>query len=308
MNTAMTIVASMSKRPASPSPRVRGDGRGEGAFPPAGALEAQTREEAPSPGREDAADLSPHAGRGEDCGSTKTSCLQDALKGELNGPALYRLMTWMSPAYPVGAFSYSSGIEWAVEAGDVRSAETLCGWLATMIRQGSVFCDAAIFAHAHRAIDAGDDKALAAVAELAAAFIGSKERFLETTAQGQAFLQITRAAWPTPALDRLTAAWDGPLAYPVVVAAAAAGHGIALAPALYAFLHGIVSNLVSAGVRLIPLGQTDGQRVLAALEAEIARTAERALGTALDRIGVATPRADIAGMRHETQYTRLFRS
>jgi len=222
--------------------------------------------------------------------------------------ALYRLMAWMSPAYPVGAFSYSGGLEWAVEAGDIRNADALRGWLTTMIRDGSVFCDAAIFCHVHRAAGRADDQALAATAELAAALTGSKERFLETTAQGQAFLQITRSAWPTPALDRLAAAWDGPLAYPVAVAAACAGHGIALFPALHAFLQGVVSNLVSAGVRLIPLGQTDGQRVLAALEAPIAQTAERALATAIGDIGSATLRADIAGMRHETQYTRLFRS
>jgi urease accessory protein len=279
--------------PSAPSPRVRS--RGEGAFPHAGAFEAQTRGEAPSPGAQERADLSPHAGRGESC-------------GEFTAAALYRLMTWMSPAYPVGAFAYSGGIEWAVEAGDIGSADTLCRWLTTMIRHGSVFCDAAFFAHAHRAADAGNDMALAAMAELAAAFIGSKERFLETTAQGQAFLQITRAAWPTPALDRLTAAWDGPLAYPVAVAAACAGHGIALVPALHAFLHSVAANLVSAGVRLIPLGQTDGQRVLAALEEPIAQTVECALVTAIDDIGTATLRADIAGMRHETQYTRLFRS
>ena len=217
-------------------------------------------------------------------------------------------MTWMSPAYPVGAFSYSGGIEWAVEAGDIADADALCRWLTTMIDHGSVFCDAAFFAHAHRAAAGGDDQALAAVAELAAAFIGSKERFLETTSQGQAFLQITRAAWPAPAPERLTAAWEGPLAYPVVVAAACAGHGIALVPALHAFLHSVVANLVSAGVRLIPLGQTDGQRVLAALEAPIAHTAARARVTAIADIGAATLRTDIAGMRHETQYTRLFRS
>jgi urease accessory protein len=235
---------------------------------------------------------SPRAERGED----------------LTGSALYRLMTWMSPAYPVGAFSYSSGIEWAVEAGDIGSAETLGRWLVTIVRQGSVICDAALFAHAHRAAAAGDDEALGAVAELAAALAGSKERFLETTAQGQAFRDITCAAWPTPALDRLASAWDGPLAYPVVVAAACAGHGITLAPALDAFLHGVVSNLISAGVRLIPLGQTDGQRVLAGLETEIAQAAVRAGTIALDEIGTAAPRADIASMRHETQYTRLFRS
>jgi urease accessory protein len=181
-------------------------------------------------------------------------------------------------------------------------------WLATVIRHGSVFCDAAIFCHAHRAAAHGDDHALAATAELAAALAGSKERFLETTAQGQAFLQITQAAWPTPALDRLAATWDGPLAYPVVVAAACVGHGIALIPALNAFLHGVVSNLVSAGIRLVPLGQTDGQRVLAALETEIARAVERGLAIALEDIGSATLRADIAAMRHETQHTRLFRS
>jgi len=217
-------------------------------------------------------------------------------------------MTWMSPAYPVGAFSYSGGLEWAIEAGDIRDADSLRSWLAAMIHCGSVSCDAAIFCHAQRAAACGDDRALAAAAELAAALAGSKERFLETTAQGEAFLRITRAAWMTPLLDRLTAAWDGPLAYPVAVAAACAGHGIALVPALHAFLHSVASNLVSAGVRLIPLGQTDGQRVLAGLEAAIAQTAERALATALDDIGSATLRADIAGMRHETQYTRLFRS
>jgi urease accessory protein len=222
--------------------------------------------------------------------------------------ALYRLMTWMSPGYPVGAFSYSGGLEWAVEAGDIRDADSLTGWLITMIHCGSVFCDAAIFCHAHRAAVCGDERALAATAELAAALVGSKERFLETTAQGQAFLQITQAAWAAPALDRLAAAWDGPIAYPAAVAAACAGHGIALIPALHAFLHGLVSNLVSAGIRLIPLGQTDGQRVLAALESAIAQTVARALVTDLDDIGSVTLRADIAGMRHETQYTRLFRS
>jgi urease accessory protein len=217
-------------------------------------------------------------------------------------------MTWMSPAYPVGAFSYSSGIEWAVEAGDIGSAETLRAWLATLIRQGSVFCDAALFAHAHCAATAGDDTALAAVAELAAALAGSRERFLETTAQGQAFRDITCAAWPTPALDRLGAAWDGPLAYPIGVAVACAGHDIALVSALNAFLHSVVSNLISAGVRLIPLGQTDGQRVLAELETEITQAAALARIIAFDDIGSAAPRADIASMRHETQYTRLFRS
>jgi urease accessory protein len=228
--------------------------------------------------------------------------------GNLNAAALYRLMAWLSPAYPVGAFSYSSGIEWAVEAGDITDAATLKRWLAVMIADGGGFCDGVFFAHAHRAAAERDDKALRAVAELAAVFAPSQERHLETTAQGRAFLDATRAAWPTPALDRLLAVWDGAVALPIAVAVASAGHEIVLAPALQAYLHALTANLVSAGVRLVPLGQTDGQRVLAALEPVVAATAARALATPLDEVGGAAFRADLASMRHETQYTRLFRS
>ncbi len=217
-------------------------------------------------------------------------------------------MAWLSPAYPVGAFSYSSGIEWAVEAGDIENAATLKDWLAVMLTQGGGFCDAVFFVHAHRAANVGNDAKLRTVAELAAAFAPSKERHLETTAQGNAFVETTRAAWPCAALDRLKTVWDGPVAYPVAVGATAAGHGVALEAALGAFLQAVAANWVSAGVRLIPLGQTDGQHVLAALEPAVAATAQRALATALDDIGAAAFRADLASARHETQYTRLFRS
>ena len=109
-------------------------------------------------------------------------------------------------------------------------------------------------------------------------------------------------------LEKLVEVWDGPLAYPIAVGVAAAGHNIAIEPALAAFLQAVATNLVSAGVRLIPLGQTDGQRVLAALEPVLAATAARALAYPLDEVGSAALRADLASMRHETQYTRLFRS
>jgi urease accessory protein len=226
----------------------------------------------------------------------------------INPAALYRLMAWLSPAYPVGAFSYSGGIEWAVEAGDIRDAETLREWLVVMLAEGGGFCDSVFFVHAHRATMAGDDAALHAVAELAAALAPSKERFLETTAQGRAFLAATRAAWPCATLDQFAAVWTGPVALPVAVGVACAGHGIDCTLALPAFLHALVANWISAGVRLIPLGQTDGQRVLAALEEIVAATAIRAPATPLDEVGSASFRADLATMRHETQYTRLFRS
>src|SRR5262245_48291841 len=115
--------------------------------------------------------------------------------------ALYRLLAWLSPAYPVGAFSYSSGIEWAIEAGDITDAVTLQRWLRTTISHGGAFCDASLLVHAYRATTIDDEPALKEIAELAAALAPSKERFLETTAQGRAFIETTLAAWPRTTLS-----------------------------------------------------------------------------------------------------------
>ena len=217
-------------------------------------------------------------------------------------------MTWLSPSFPVGSFSYSSGIEWAVDAGDVNDAATLKAWLSAMLLDGQGFCDAVLLAHAWRASTANDDRALAEVAELAAALAPSRERHLETTAQGRAFIDIASAAWNCPALDRLKRIWSGPFAYPIAVGTAAAGHGIRLDLTLHAFLHAQAANWISAGVRLIPLGQTHSQQVLAALEPVVVAVAGRAIDAPLDQLGSATFRADLASMHHETQYTRLFRT
>jgi urease accessory protein len=222
--------------------------------------------------------------------------------------ALYRLMTWLSPAYPVGAFSYSIGIEWAVEAGDIVDLPTLHRWLEAMLISGAGLSDGILFAQTHRAVTCADDAALLATVELAAAFTPTRERHQETTTLGRAFVEVTQAAWPCAALGKLRQLWQGPLPYPVAVATACAGHEIPLAPALQAFLTAVVSNWISAGMRLIPLGHTDSQRVLKMLEPAVAATAQQALAAGLDDVGSATFRADLASMRHETQYTRLFRS
>ncbi len=222
--------------------------------------------------------------------------------------ALYRLMTWLSPSFPVGAFSYSSGIEWAVEAGDIGDAASLRDWLASMLADGAGFCDGVFLAHAHRAATSCDDAALAGIAELAAAFVPSRERQLETSAQGRAFIEIARAAWNCDGLDRMISWCGGAIVYPVAVGLVSAAHAIPLAPTMHAFLHALTSNWISAGARLIPLGQTDSQRVLALLEPFVVSTAKRALDASLDDLGSATFRTDLASMRHETQYTRLFRS
>jgi urease accessory protein len=222
--------------------------------------------------------------------------------------ALYRLMTWLSPSFPVGAFSYSSGLEWAVEAGDIVDAASLRDWLAAMLTDGSGFCDAVFLAHSHHAASAGDAIGLGEVSELAAAFVPSRERHLETLAQGRAFIDIARAAWDADELDRSVACCGGTIAYPIAVGLVSAAHAIPLLLTLHAYLHALTANWISAGARLVPLGQTDSQRVLAALEVVVEATAARAFSASLDDLGSATFRADLASLRHETQYTRLFRS
>jgi urease accessory protein len=239
-------------------------------------------------------------------GMSRTAGTADA--GALGEPALFRLMAWLSPSFPVGAFSYSSGIEWAVEAGDIGDAASLRDWLATVLEDGSGFCDGVLLAHAHRAAAARDDLALRDIAELAAAFVPSRERQLETSAQGRAFVDIARAAWNCDGLDQLVSYCDGSIVYPVAVGVVSAAHAIPLAATMHAFVHALTSNWISAGARLIPLGQTDSQRVLASLEPVVVAIVKRALDASLDDLASATFRADLAGMRHETQYTRLFRS
>lgn len=227
---------------------------------------------------------------------------------ESESAALYRLMTWLSPAFPVGAFSYSSGIEWAVESGDIADADSLRHWLGALLAEGSGFCDGVFLAQAHRATLSRNYEQLRDIAELAAAFVPSRERHLETSAQGRAFIEIARAAWNNDLLERTLAACEINIVYPIAVGVVSAAHAIPLAPTMHAFLHALTSNWISAGARLVPLGQTDSQRVLAWLEPVVAATAARALNASVDDPGSATFRADLASMRHETQYTRLFRS
>jgi urease accessory protein len=216
-------------------------------------------------------------------------------------------MTWLSPAYPVGSYSYSHGLEWVVEAGGASDAASLGDWVEGILDHGAGRSDAIFLAAAWRAVTNGDQRLLAEAVELAAAFAPSAERRLETLAQGAAFLTATQSVWPAPELDGL-AAEGAEVAYPVAVGACAAAHRLPLGETAQAFLQAFAANLVSAGVRLIPVGQTDGLRILARLEPLLPRIVTEALAAGLDDVGGATVVADIASMRHETQYTRLFRS
>ena len=211
--------------------------------------------------------------------------------------SLTRLLTWLSPAFPIGAFAYSHGLEWAIEAGDVQDETALYDWVQAVLRHGSGRNDAIFLRHAHRA---NDPDALRSLAELAAASQPSRERRNETLAQGTAFL-LAGEVWGGCGIE-------GAVAYPVAFGALARAHGVPEDPAALGYLHAFAANLVSAAVRLVPLGQTAGLRTIAALEPVVGEIADETCGAGLGDIGGACFRSDIAAMRHETQYTRLFRT
>jgi urease accessory protein len=225
------------------------------------------------------------------------------------GPAaLYRLLAWLSPAYPIGAYTYSHGLETAVEDGRVRTRVDLVDYIATVLRAGAGRIDGALLAAAWRAAEAGEDAALDGIALLAAAWRGTAETALETMQQGTAFTSVTQSAWPEPRFAAFAARHPRRLAHPVAFGAACAFQGVPLRPALAGWLAGFAANLVSAGVRLVPLGQTDGQIATATLHPVVEVAADAAIAADLDGIGSAAPMLDLLSMRHETQYTRLFRS
>ena len=227
----------------------------------------------------------------------------------MDNRALFNLMSWMSPSYPVGAYTYSHGIEFAVEEGLVTSLEDLVPWITDILEYGSGTSDGVLLAAAHGATQARDIEALKEIAEIGQAFAPTKEIALETTQQGRAFVSVIKGVNPDGGtLTALQKIWKEPLIQPVAVGIVAADHEVPLKETLTAYLHGFISNLVSAAVRLVPLGQTDGQRAIAALADEVDRVCRRAMKTPLDEIGSATLMVDWCSASHETQYTRLFRS
>jgi urease accessory protein len=216
------------------------------------------------------------------------------------------LAVWFSPMFPVGAFAYSHGLEWAQEAGNIANAEDLRDWLATLIERGALHNDAILLTTGYRAALRGNAQELAEINELSLAFASSRERRLETATQGNAFLLAIRKSWPCASVDLLDASEDA--AYPVAVALAAAGHNLRLDATLNMYCLGFVSNLVSAAIRLGMIGQTDAQSVIAALLPVLQKAAQDCASKNLDELGNSAFRSDVASLRHETQYTRLFRS
>ncbi len=230
----------------------------------------------------------------------------DAMTGHL-----LRLQAWLSPAFPVGGFSYSHGLEEAVATGDVTVAEDLFRWAEAAVLHGAGRVDGMLLVTAWQAVVEGSSDRLMEVTVLGAAMRGTVELARESVAQGEAFLQTALAAWPNPALETTAEELESSglrPALPVAVAVVSACHDVPLNAVLPMYLQAFTAGIVSAGVRLIPLGQTDGQRVIARLQPIIERASEAALKTPFEDIGGATPVIDLASMAHETREGKLFRS
>src|SRR5262249_38422152 len=217
--------------------------------------------------------------------------------------SLIRLQNWLSPAFPTGSYGYSNGLEWAIEANQVHDRTSLVDWLDADLRFGSARNDAIFFVEAWRCAAGGHHTRLLETAELSAACRATSEFALEASQQGASCLATLREVWRNPTIDALSERLQQlsiqPV-LPIVIGVPSAREGIPVGGALPAFLYSLVSNLVTAGVRLIPLGQTDGQRALAALEQPVLQASERALTACLDDLGSAALMVDVASMLHET--------
>jgi urease accessory protein len=225
--------------------------------------------------------------------------------------ALLRLQSWLSPAFPIGSYSYSHALEWAVEAGHIHDRESLVDWLEADLCYGSGRNEAIFFSQAWRCARDNDRANLWEIAELAAAFRGTSEFALESSQQAAACLATLRRGWPDRVLDWLSQILRESHIEPalaVVLGVRSARQGIAVSLALPAFLQSYIANFVTAGVRLIPLGQTDGQLAIAELQEAVLAASAQAKGATIEDLGSAAFMVDLASMSHETQYTRLFRS
>lgn len=226
-------------------------------------------------------------------------------------PALLRLQSWLSPAFPTGSYSYSHGIEFAVEAGNIHDRKSLVDWLEADLCYGSGRNEAIFLSEAWRCALDDNRGELFRIAELAAAFRGTSEFALESSQQATASLATLRHAWPDHVLDWLSQILRERHVQPtlaVVLGVRSAMEGIPAALALPAFMQSYIANLVTAAVRLIPLGQTDGQLAIAELERAVLAVSAQANESTIDDLGSAAFMVDLASAAHETQYTRLFRS
>ncbi len=216
--------------------------------------------------------------------------------------SLIRLMTFLSPSFPTGAFAYSHGLEAAFAEGLLKTSKDFTKWICSLLTHGSAWCDALFCAESWRCGNSVEN--LQELAGLCEAMASSKERHRETMSQGKALLDAAKF-W----LDSSSAIQnkhDKVFPLPVALGAIAAHLSIPLMATLTAQSHGFVSNQIQAALRMGCFGQEEGVRILAFLENDILDCASRAASTGFDDIGSCAYVADIMAMRHETMTTRIF--
>ncbi|WML89594.1 urease accessory protein UreF [Thiothrix lacustris] len=219
--------------------------------------------------------------------------------------ALLRLLHLVSPTLPIGSFTYSQGIEWAVECGWVTCPADLRGWLESQLHGSITQLDIPVLQRLYQAVEQRDTARLAHWIDILNASRETSELLLEEKNRGRALtdlliaLEIPHAAAWKPLLAQSQSA---------AFALAAVHWHIPLQDAAGGYVWSWLENLVLSAVKIIPLGQTQGQKILHQMTPLIPAAVVQGLQVADDDIGAASPALAIASSRHETQYTRLFRS
>ena len=202
------------------------------------------------------------------------------------------LQTWFSPAFPTGAFSYSHGMESAIQDNLVKDAGGLKSWVDSLLSHGSGRNDGLFLKAAYKGVDEANDLCLV--------LSGSKERLRETMELGQAFSRVVRASYDVNLPDQT--------AYPVAIGMTAQQIGLDLTLTLQSYLQAFASNLISVGVRTIPIGQQAGQDCLIGLYPVIQNVTNQIKSESLDELGTATFISDLMAMKHEKSVPRIYRT
>ena len=206
---------------------------------------------------------------------------------------LITVMQWLSPAFPIGGFAYSHGLEWAINKGHVGNREQLQKWISDLLEYGSLKNDAILI---KLVLQGSDPKE---INELAMALCPASERLSETQLQGGAFCKIMREVWSLE-IDDLT--------LPIALALAAKNESIDQNLVVPAYLHSFCSNLISVAIRLVPIGQTDGQKTLRELSPLILDSVRSVAEVDIDDLGSKCFLSDVSAMQHEYLQSRVFKT
>jgi len=214
------------------------------------------------------------------------------IKMTINHHDVMILQNWFSPVFPIGAFSYSHGLEMAIQDGRIMDQDSLYDWISSLLSHGTGRNDAIMIKAAYDGLPELNDLCLALSA--------SKERYQETTELGHAFCRVFNASHDGNLPEGL--------AYPVAVGMASKTLGLNLKLTIQSYLQAFASNLISVGIRTIPIGQQSGQDCLLRLYPVIEDVATASIGATLDDIGGVFFHSDLMAMKHENITPRIYRS